>query len=297
MKRFTLIELLVVVAIIAILASLLLPGLRSAREVAMRAACISNQRQLYIAAAAFGSDYDDWIPAGWAHSGGSRTRPPGNESGIAQYGNWDTIYRGSAELAPSYRYGSGWGGNLADYMSGAFEGTLAEAIAAGVVKSYGDAPGPAGALDIPKRVMTCPAVAGDEDREYLPSYGANFAVVNTRRDSSNTGVDSWEWGSVQQQFSNCPTGAEYILYGDMAHAPTNEAFGYNVMWNTYYSTLRPSANVLGPDTFYGGPSRHKSEVYVYFDGHVAAMEWGSLLNVGDWDAMFGGPEKPWRWYP
>jgi prepilin-type N-terminal cleavage/methylation domain-containing protein len=59
---FTLIELLVVVAIIAILASLMLPALSRAREMARRSSCLNNSKQLNGGVALFTDDMDDFYP-------------------------------------------------------------------------------------------------------------------------------------------------------------------------------------------------------------------------------------------
>jgi prepilin-type N-terminal cleavage/methylation domain-containing protein/prepilin-type processing-associated H-X9-DG protein len=59
---FTLIELLVVIAILAILAAFLLPSLRHARDLALRTACISNSRQLAVAAMSYAADADGAYP-------------------------------------------------------------------------------------------------------------------------------------------------------------------------------------------------------------------------------------------
>ena len=61
-KAFTLIELLVVVAIIAILASMLLPALAAAREKARRSTCLSHIKQMATALESYCSDYSQYYP-------------------------------------------------------------------------------------------------------------------------------------------------------------------------------------------------------------------------------------------
>ncbi|MBI4028432.1 MAG: prepilin-type N-terminal cleavage/methylation domain-containing protein [Verrucomicrobia bacterium] len=104
---FTLIELLVVVAIISILAALLLPALKSAKNSAKSLQCMSNLKQIYTAFALYAGDNNDYIPPDafsgpteWhyylgtgGYLGGSKSGPP-----------WPVL-RCPAE----YQYLDGWG--------------------------------------------------------------------------------------------------------------------------------------------------------------------------------------------
>lgn len=59
---FTLIELLVVISIIMVLASLLLPSLKKAREIVIASSCANNLKQLGYGASMYCTDYNGYYP-------------------------------------------------------------------------------------------------------------------------------------------------------------------------------------------------------------------------------------------
>ncbi|MHC4570427.1 MAG: type II secretion system protein, partial [Planctomycetota bacterium] len=63
-RGFTLIELLVVIAIIALLLAILMPALQRVKKQAQATTCLSNLKQIGLAAELYAHDYDRFIPRG-----------------------------------------------------------------------------------------------------------------------------------------------------------------------------------------------------------------------------------------
>jgi len=194
---FTLVELLVVITIISILASMLLPVLSQARNMAKRTVCLSQMRQIGIALIYYAADHNDYLPA--------KHQPALNHSN------------------PDYHYYAHFGINLQraeffDFDYGQF-GRLLRGFGAKGRGAYIDSP----------EIFYCPAYTGTYcPEEFTPSiarehfektcYGNRSNIVssyslNTRDRDDSTGGGPYSPLGGNERLSRCCSN-NYIMMVD-----------------------------------------------------------------------------------
>jgi prepilin-type processing-associated H-X9-DG protein len=112
-NKFTLIEMMVILAIIAILISLLIPGLSRARQASRTAVCASNERQMGVGLHMWSQDNKNYIPAGYAAQGFSGAG--------ALSGGAETLYMAGRT---SGQYNDPWNGEAGTQVGGKWDSVL-----------------------------------------------------------------------------------------------------------------------------------------------------------------------------
>ena len=104
---FTIIELLMVIAICVILAAVLLPAFKAAREHARRIVCLNNMKGMCIALTMYRQDFNEWYPiCGWAFT------EDDYDAWVAAGGGWGT----GPYPNLGHPFGKCWVDTLAEYL-------------------------------------------------------------------------------------------------------------------------------------------------------------------------------------
>ena len=224
-SAFTLIELLVVIAIIAILAAILFPVFAQAREKARQSSCLSNTKQLGLAALMYSQDYDETFPiytydflTYWNGGRVSSGAPFDKTRGLL----YPYLKSGDIQRCPSYVGGSNLGGVGYGYNQGVFSD--------GSYDSVTYAPlGPAShsALTRPSEIVLFGDCGNRTDPAATAPETMNFAVGSVRETITLQPPSSWcypGYGCTASEDFRHQSFASFVFADGHAKAVKREAF-------------------------------------------------------------------------
>lgn len=222
-KGFTLIELLVVVSIIALLASILLPSLASAREQAKAAACLSNMHNIGTNLMIYENDNKGYYPTSYNYLDGV--------SSANGYHHW------TAALNPT------------DYTAGIKDGKYPRTAAQYVCPSHtpgGWAPSnfTTGRITNPPAGQTSQTAGQDDQQAPRLSYVANEIIMPRKKYSAAKDALTPPGTSnlCLVNVDEIEAATNTILLGEFSNSP-NAIFGSSVGGGEAFKSHRPTSGV------------------------------------------------------
>jgi prepilin-type N-terminal cleavage/methylation domain-containing protein/prepilin-type processing-associated H-X9-DG protein len=247
---FTLVELLVVIGIIALLISVLLPALNSARQQAQAVQCMSNMRQLGLAFSNYVNDNKGWMPS-------TDTCGP-----ITPQNFYITIPANASEtpLWSSVSATQTWIGWV---DAGPTEAALENGTLWKYLKNAG--------------IYKCPT---DSNGSRLRTYSLNYLICPSDNDtgySGNFNVNQWKIYKVNQ----VPRSTETITFVEEAD-PRAASSGASAatQWNEGGWEQNPIKAKLPSNWIDTVVSwHHKGANFTFVDGHAEYWKWTDIRTI------------------
>lgn len=262
---YTLIELLVIISIIVILAGILFPAIRSARESARRTQCMANQKNIGV------------YVQHYAYN---------NNRSLSALSDWKTWYRNLIEANGGFNIKDGAALPDSGYLTPNNKGEYTCLNGTGLAMA---------------KVFRCPSDVSLKEGA-LASYGRNDpkagGTLKYKTGSSGSSKsDALPDRMADSRMNEINNPSDLVLAADhwgKIHRPgesdNSEEYESN---NVYHLRLREGDESIGTDIERDDVSRHKgTPPIVFVDGHVTATNWKSTIPTRFQDLLktYGGSD-------